>query len=58
MRRSLIRIRPRNRNETDDRDDLARFPYVAPVWLIGLAGFIAVVIATLNVKLLLNFVFV
>ena len=57
MRRSLIRIRPRNRNETDDRD-LARFPYVAPVWLIGLAGFIAVVIATLNVKLLLNFVFV
>ena len=29
---------------------------VAPVWLIGLAGFIAVTIAALNVKLLLDFV--
>jgi manganese transport protein len=29
---------------------------VAPIWLIGLAGFVAVVIAALNVKLLADFV--
>ncbi|MCC4300236.1 Nramp family divalent metal transporter [Aurantimonas coralicida] len=31
---------------------------VAPYWLIGLAGFIAIVIAALNVKLLVDFVLV
>jgi len=31
-------------------------PMVAPMWLIVMAGFVAVVIAGLNVKLLVDFV--
>jgi manganese transport protein len=39
---------------TSDREKMG--PLVAPKWLIGIAGLIAVIIAGLNVKLLYDFI--